>query len=1170
MTTPTVLILGGGVAGMSAAHELIERGFDVTVLERKIIPGGKARSIPVFESLKGVESAAEIPEGFGPKPWVPGEHGFRFFPGFYKHVIDTMSRIPLGDGRTVEDRLVDTTRITITQFGKPWVSLPARFPRTPHDLQSILQTATQAFGPELAINPDELAFFVQRLWQVMTSCRERRDTEYEKTAWWDFIGAEERSKAYQDLLGSAITRSLVAAKARSASTKTIGDIFIQLLLTILQPHVTSSDRVLDAPTNLAWINPWLRYLQEQGVRYARGYTVDAIGCDGERITGVTATDFDDVPHSFTADYYLLAIPIERIPALLTPALTTADPKLANLVPLAKNVEWMNGIQYYLKEDIPIEHGHAIHLDTPWALTTISQAQFWPEIDLAEWGDHASRGVLSVDVSDWGAVGLNGKRARDCTRAEIGAEVWRQLKLSINADGRQLLRDENLHSWHLDPDIQPDPDVPGQMQNMEPLLVNLVDTWRLRPNATTAIPNLFLASDYVRTFTDLATMEGANEAARRAVNGILDRSQSTAERCTLWPLQEPAEFAPFWEHDRARFEAGQPWDGQISEGAVEAVSAAQKSGALLPLIRSVQAPLGITLIPHDVASRGPQAVEGLVEHRETDGEAADTDLDFDALEAPDATDLIERGLIPPHSPAADAALGDDWSDDMQRAPGSHGTAPPAGTPAPHLHRGPSAPERALGSVIPGYDPLLGSDGVVGEAFVRSATAVSQAIGGDLPAGSGGSPFPLDPSALHTTLPSALPADLGLPTPTGLSIPGVLPTDAFVTDGSAVTAFPGLPDPTQSAPEAIAGATLPAGVPLRQPPLSPPAVSVAPTSLSREAALDRLTAVRNEVAEYLDGALPDREPRRYLYGAIRDFVAREGKGLRPGLLVGATEAFGGNRADVLPLAAGLELLHNAFLVHDDIQDESELRRGAPTAHQVLGVPLAINLGDAMQALSMSLFSRGIAQAGPERGPRLAAEVERMNLETLEGQAVELGWIRDATEDVRPEDYLEMVRKKTSEYTFTTPLRLGAIAAGVQDDRTLDALTRFGTALGAAFQIRDDVLNLTGGGAYGKEIGGDLFEGKRTLVLIETLERASPSEQRWIRSYLAKPRSQRLPREVALLRGLVRAHGGIERATETATQLATEARAELRNAFSEARSPAAVAWLGELTNFVLDRAK
>ena len=110
--------------------------------------------------------------------------------------------------------------------------------------------------------------------------------------------------------------------------------------------------------------------------------------------------------------------------------------------------------------------------------------------------------------------------RRCSREEVVRETWRQLKRSINV-GEELLRDDDLHSWFLDPDINIDPATPGFLRNAEPLLVNLIDTWALRPEATTAIPNLFLASDYVRTYTDLATMEGANEAARRAVNGLLD-------------------------------------------------------------------------------------------------------------------------------------------------------------------------------------------------------------------------------------------------------------------------------------------------------------------------------------------------------------------------------------------------------------------------------------------------------------------------------------------------------------------------------------------------------------------------------------------------------------------------------------------------------------------------
>ena len=104
-------------------------------------------------------------------------------------------------------------------------------------------------------------------------------------------------------------------------------------------------------------------------------------------------------------------------------------------------------------------------------------------------------------------------------------------------------------------------------------MNLVDTWALRPDATTRIPNLFLASDYVRTYTDLATMEGANEAARRAVNGLLDAVKFVGPRCGVWPLQQPEILVPLQQHDAARYAAGLPWDDTLTQVAVEAVRGA---------------------------------------------------------------------------------------------------------------------------------------------------------------------------------------------------------------------------------------------------------------------------------------------------------------------------------------------------------------------------------------------------------------------------------------------------------------------------------------------------------------------------------------------------------------------------------------------------------------------
>jgi uncharacterized protein with NAD-binding domain and iron-sulfur cluster len=232
---PRVIILGGGIAGLSAAHELIERGFDVEIYERLRIPGGKARSIGVPGS--GTDGRRDL----------PGEHGFRFFPRFYRHVIETMTRIPYGSG-TVADNLVDTTRCQLNRYGRHPVDLTARFPRTINDVRVTLDDLGRFLGGDLDLSHDDLRFFGSKVWQIVTSCRERRDNDYEKIGWWEFIGAETRSLAYQKLLGHGITRSLVAAKARDASTKTIGNIFVQLLFDIVTPG-PSTDRVLNGPTN---------------------------------------------------------------------------------------------------------------------------------------------------------------------------------------------------------------------------------------------------------------------------------------------------------------------------------------------------------------------------------------------------------------------------------------------------------------------------------------------------------------------------------------------------------------------------------------------------------------------------------------------------------------------------------------------------------------------------------------------------------------------------------------------------------------------------------------------------------------------------------------------------------------------------------------------------------
>ena len=739
--------MGGGVAGLSAAHELIERGFEVVVLERRDIAGGKARSVPVTDDGAGTSGHELADSGAGSiEHNLPGEHGFRFFPGFYKHLIETMRRIPSFDGRKVADHLVPTTRIGIAQDGKPTFVIPAMFPLTPMDAGTILRDMLLAFGPVTGLTPGDLALFGARIWQILTSCAERRLGEYERIGWWEFLDAGQRSLAYQKFLAAGLTRSLVAAKARTASTRTIGDIFVQLILGVVNPAAGSTDRVLDGPTNLVWIDPWLGDLQSRGVQYRFNVEVAEILCDGSRVTGVAVIE-NGVRTVVTGDHYVAAVPLERIADLLNDKLLAADPALGNLRKLAPSVAWMNGLQFYLLCDVPTAHGHVIHIDSEWALTSISQLQFWRSVDPGQFGHSGVRGVLSVDISDWTAPGSDGRPATQCTREEVMRETWNQLKRSINV-GQELLRDGDLHSWFLDPDIGNDAFSPGDLTNAEPLLVNQAGTWALRPEACTGIPNLFLASDYVRTHTDLATMEGANEAARRAVNGLLDAVHFDGPRCAVWPLHELDFLAPWRLHDAARYAAGLPWDCALMQVAAHAI----------------------------------------------------------------------RGA----SPLLDQAC-------------------------PLL-------ELAEPFVTPVADALELSEGVME-----------------------------DVSRVRTIGPAITPGSAYVPTP---QYPLLDLADALPGAGDAVG---------------------PGGF------------------------LERLGWYREMLTDTLAAGVPSGEPQKYLYGLVSDFIGRSGKGLRPAICIAAARALGGREEDALAAAAGLEMLHNAFLVHDDIEDGSDSRRGVPTMHR-----------------------------------------------------------------------------------------------------------------------------------------------------------------------------------------------------------------------------------------------
>jgi uncharacterized protein with NAD-binding domain and iron-sulfur cluster len=736
------------VGGLSAAHELAERGFEVHVYERRSYYGGKAASVTIGRENPQIDGTN------GPRD-MPGEHGFRFFPGWYRHLPDLMKRIPYKD-RTVHDNLVPADVNLLVAYDRDPLRALIRLPATLAELKATASLPSELM--RLGLTMDDLQFFFGKLWKFLTSSEERRLQEFDNQTWWEFMEADTRSQEFRDYLVVSATRNTVAAKPTEASAYTIAKIALQTLFDTVTPG-TFVDRVLNGPTNVVWIDPWKEYLAGLGVkfhddhelesielddhhiacvRFARtlqlrharrlteyyalcherwtairgaivalggpedagvwerhapvlqgwlqpelGFTLDARQYpaeDREQYAGVERRlaelgesreawraceealaalaeagisppararqaflDFaagilarieerwravaevqlaleQERSRPVSADHFVFALPVEQMAYYInrSDTLQEYDPSLRNILRLSEHVDWMAGVQFYLRNVVNITRGHIDLLDSEWALTAVSQVQFWKDSEYRLPASEPVRSILSVDISAWDRKGrFNRKEAFNCDRAEIAAEAWAQLKAALNRPGKApVLSDEMLlggsptdpRSFYLDDSIidhfdrkkqalydkfrsvrfsaaelirkqshrgapSPASFIYGQplQFNAEPLLVNRVGSLRLRPKAKTAISNMFLAADYVRTNTHLATMEAANEAARAAVNEILLASGVREEPCPIWPLSEPLEL--FRKIDQVLFRRGQQFEDTYADIPVRIVAGA---------------------------------------------------------------------------------------------------------------------------------------------------------------------------------------------------------------------------------------------------------------------------------------------------------------------------------------------------------------------------------------------------------------------------------------------------------------------------------------------------------------------------------------------------------------------------------------------------------------------
>ena len=284
------------------------------------------------------------------------------------------------------------------------------------------------------------------------------------------------------------------------------------------------------------------------------------------------------------------------------------------------------------------------------------------------------------------------------------------------------------------------------------------------------------------------------------------------------------------------------------------------------------------------------------------------------------------------------------------------------------------------------------------------------------------------------------------------------------------------------------------------------------------------------------LPRRSPRAELYDLMRDYVVREGKGLRPTLTIATCMALGGAADAAVRAAGALELFHNGFLVHDDIADESTHRRGKPTLHISHGIGLAVNAGDGMNLFAVDLVLSNLPTRGLAGTLALMHEVMHMCRETVEGQAIELGWIRRNVVPRRDADYHRMSLKKTGWYTCISPCRIGAVCAGVTDPALLDRFDECFRLIGIAFQIQDDVLNLIGDtDRYGKEALGDLLEGKRTVMMIHLFRHADARVKARMTKINAMPRSRKTQAHAEEMLAAMQHCGSINYAIALADKLA-----------------------------------
>ncbi|HLB42290.1 MAG TPA: FAD-dependent oxidoreductase [Gammaproteobacteria bacterium] len=509
----TVAIFGGGIAGLTVAHELAERGgFKITVYERRDVFGGKARSMLT-------------------KDGFPGEHSIRTVPYFYYQLRDTMRRIPFNTQHVLANVVplpAGSRRFFLFKNYDPVIT-PHFFPWNRSGLKEYLNYKKNICK---IIPQQDMKDFLWRLFKAICMCDERRQKILGKMNWGEFLDINNKSENFR-IYFMRLPEFAVAARdvanARSLAMLVAKAQFFPFIHPIASQH--SFLDILNGPSSDVFIDPWVTYLKQQGVIFQTNSTATQIQDDRHKITAITIRNEKHEEIKVTADLFVLAVPIEIMQTLVTDSLKKIAPSLSQLNQLITMPS--SGMQFFDSngEQEAYPRGWTVLMDSPWAILCMYQSKaIWPHITFKQ----PVKGILSIAWSNFEVPGvLYNKPAKACTAEEIKEEILAQIRMH---KGTELWMERmKIHSWHIDPDIQFSKETGVFEKHHAQLFIQPPDSWDYQPDADTEIPNLFLASDYVRTASDIANMESANEAGRRAVNAILKQCKYPGKPCFIVPL-----------------------------------------------------------------------------------------------------------------------------------------------------------------------------------------------------------------------------------------------------------------------------------------------------------------------------------------------------------------------------------------------------------------------------------------------------------------------------------------------------------------------------------------------------------------------------------------------------------------------------------------------------------